>query len=70
VNCSNSKKNNLQGNRMTREGDSHPDRDAQFAYIYAPYTPYALAGLTGTGRRVIYLDSTQNNTNPWIQPLP
>ncbi len=55
---------------MTREGDSHPDRDAQFAYIYAPYTPYALAGLTGTGRRVIYLDSTQNNTNPWIQPLP
>ena len=23
----------LQGNRKTREGDSHPDRDAQFAYI-------------------------------------
>src|SRR5712691_4268645 len=23
----------LQGNRKTKEGDSHPDRDAQFAYI-------------------------------------
>ncbi len=23
----------LQANRKTREGDSHPDRDAQFAYI-------------------------------------
>ena len=23
----------LQGNRKTREGDSHPDRDAQFAHI-------------------------------------
>ena len=25
----------LQGNRKTREGDSHPDRDAQFQYINA-----------------------------------
>ena len=25
----------LQGNRKTKEGDSHPDRDAQFAYINA-----------------------------------
>jgi Rhodopirellula transposase DDE domain len=23
----------LQGNRKTKEGDSHPDRDAQFAHI-------------------------------------
>ena len=23
----------LQGNRKTTEGDSHPDRDAQFGYI-------------------------------------
>ena len=23
----------LQGNRKTKEGDSHPDRDAQFGYI-------------------------------------
>jgi Rhodopirellula transposase DDE domain len=28
----------LQGNRKTREGDSHPDRDAQFAYINASVT--------------------------------
>ena len=25
----------LQGNRKTKEGDSHPDRDAQFAHINA-----------------------------------
>jgi hypothetical protein len=25
----------LQGNRKTTEGDSHPDRDGQFAYINA-----------------------------------
>ena len=25
----------LQGNRKTKEGDSHPDRDAQFAHIDA-----------------------------------
>jgi len=25
----------LQANRKTREGDSHPDRDAQFCYINA-----------------------------------
>ena len=28
----------LQGNRKTREGDGHPDRDAQFAYINASVT--------------------------------
>ena len=27
------RKFSLQANRKTREGDSHPDRDAQFAYI-------------------------------------
>ena len=33
----------LQANRKTREGDGHPDRDAQFAHINACVT-YALAG--------------------------
>ncbi len=28
----------LQGNRKTKEGDSHPDRDAQFGYINAQVT--------------------------------
>src|SRR4051795_801246 len=29
----------LQGNRKTKEGDSHPDRDAQFGYINTQVTP-------------------------------
>src|SRR6266481_4342784 len=33
----------LQGNRKTKEGDSHPDRDAQFAYINTQVAA-ALAG--------------------------
>ena len=28
----------LQGNRKTTEGDSHPDRDAQFGYINTQVT--------------------------------
>jgi len=34
----------LQGNRKTREGDDHPDRDAQFAYINAAADAYLAAG--------------------------
>jgi hypothetical protein len=33
----------LQGNRKTREGDSHPDRDAQFQYLNGAVSA-ALAG--------------------------
>jgi transposase len=34
----------LQGNRKTREGGAHPDRDAQFAHINATATAYLAAG--------------------------
>jgi len=34
----------LQGNRKRREGDDHPDRDAQFAYINAAAERYLAAG--------------------------
>ena len=34
----------LQGNRKTREGDSHPDRDAQFAHINATAEAFVAAG--------------------------
>ena len=34
----------LQGNRKTREGTSHPDRDAQFAHINATAAAYVAAG--------------------------
>jgi len=34
----------LQGNRKTREGADHPDRDAQFAYINAAAERYLAAG--------------------------
>jgi len=34
----------LQGNRKTREGASHPDRDAQFAHINAAAGRYLAAG--------------------------
>lgn len=34
----------LQGNRKTREGDGHPDRDAQFAHINASAGAYVAAG--------------------------
>jgi len=34
----------LQANRKTREGDSHPDRDAQFAYIGDSVTTALTAG--------------------------
>lgn len=34
----------LQGNRKTREGDSHPDRDAQFAHINATAEASVAAG--------------------------
>jgi transposase len=34
----------LQGNRKTREGASHPDRDAQFAHINAAAEGYVAAG--------------------------
>ncbi len=34
----------LQGNRKTREGESHPDRDAQFAHINQAAEEYLAAG--------------------------
>jgi transposase len=34
----------LQGNRKTREGGTHPDRDAQFAHIAATAAAYLAAG--------------------------
>ncbi len=34
----------LQGNRKTREGGDHPDRDAQFAHITATASAYLAAG--------------------------
>ena len=34
----------LQGNRKTREGGDHPDRDAQFAHINATASAYLAAG--------------------------
>jgi hypothetical protein len=34
----------LQANRKTREGDSHPDRDAQFAHINAQVVKFQRAG--------------------------
>jgi hypothetical protein len=34
----------LQGNRKTREGGDHPDRDAQFAHLTAQATTYLAAG--------------------------
>ena len=34
----------LQGNRKTREGGDHPDRDAQFAHINATSAAYLTAG--------------------------
>jgi len=34
----------LQGNRKTREGDDHPDRDAQFAHINQAAEDYLAAG--------------------------
>jgi len=34
----------LQGNRKTREGESHPDRDAQFAHINQAAADYLAAG--------------------------
>src|SRR5438105_7313078 len=34
----------LQGNRKTREGGDHPDRDAQFAHINATATAFRAAG--------------------------
>ena len=34
----------LQGNRKTREGDSHPERDAQFGHINATAEAYVAAG--------------------------
>ncbi len=34
----------LQGNRKTKEGGDHPDRDAQFAHINATATAYLAAG--------------------------
>ncbi len=34
----------LQGNRKTREGDDHPDRDAQFVYINQAAERYLAAG--------------------------
>jgi len=48
----------LQGNRKTTEGDSHPDRDAQFGYINTQVTtalaeqqPVISVKEKGTGRR-------------------
>src|SRR6266513_2620840 len=34
----------LQGNRKTREGSAHPDRDAQFAHINAAAEAFLAAG--------------------------
>src|ERR1700726_1408882 len=46
---------NLQGNRKTTEGDSHPDRDAQYEFFNTQHSP-ALADL----RRVISVDTKKN----------
>jgi Rhodopirellula transposase DDE domain len=42
----------LQANRKTREGDSHPDRDAQFAYINTE-----VGAALAEGRAVISVDA-------------
>jgi len=42
----------LQANRKTREGESHPDRDAQFAHINAQVQAYQ-----GAGQPVISVDT-------------
>jgi hypothetical protein len=46
----------LQGNRKTTEGDSHPDRDAQFGYINTQVTT-ALA----ENQPVISVDTKKRN---------
>jgi hypothetical protein len=40
----NGEKFSLQANRTSREGDSHPDRDAQFVHINASCQPRAGRG--------------------------
>jgi hypothetical protein len=49
----------LQANRKTREGSSHPDRDAQFRYIYDRMKE-ALA----SGEPAISVDTTMNSASP------
>src|SRR6516165_5258052 len=53
----------LQGNRKTTEGDSHPDRDAQFAYINTQMTT-ALAELLP----VISADTKKKELVVGLQP--
>ena len=48
----------LQANRKTREGDSHPDRDAQFAYINTEVSA-ALA----EGQAVISVDTKKKDSS-------
>ena len=52
----------LQANRKTREGDSHPDRDAQFAYINTEVSA-ALA----EGQAVISVDTQEKGTRRRLQ---
>jgi len=42
--CAGSKKYSLQANRKTKEGSSHPDRNAQFEYINAKATEFLKSG--------------------------
>jgi hypothetical protein len=61
----------LQGNRKTREGGQHPDRDAQFRHIDA-----AVAEELGRGRPVISVDTKKkelvgnyaNRGRQWLPP--
>jgi hypothetical protein len=43
-NCCASKNTGLQANRKTKEGSSHPDRNAQFEHINAKATEYLKGG--------------------------
>ena len=49
---------NLQANRKTREGDSHPDRDAQFCYINAQ-----VAAALAENEPVISVDTRRRNSS-------
>src|SRR6202162_3742975 len=58
----------LQGNRKTREGDSHPDRDAQFAYINESVTSM-LAGqqpvISGDTKKKELVGDFKNGGREW-----
>ena len=53
----------LQGNRKTKEGDSHPDRDAQFAYINAQ-----VAAALADQQPVIAVDTKKKELVVGLQP--